>query len=225
MMFRLFLVSLLSASLLSAQFAPVEDELSDTESIRYTCISWNMVVRDVFTLQDGERTDVLMSTSRRSAIYRSSEPLVEFFKPGSEGDNPVRVASVRLKPQVSPYLLVFFPGKKAGTFRILPISDGTSDFSIGEYKFVNFSNYDVGFELGGEKVLVKKKSSEVSRPGGQNEYGTMDARYAVRQDDGAWKVGYDGYWPWRGEKRTLVFLTPDESNKRDNSVLMKLVTD
>jgi len=184
-------------------------------SLRFGVMAWKPVEQGIrFAPPDKPSEALRLSSESRSPEYRyrGPNPLVFFReRTGPEGDT-IRdpVASIRVPPDLSRALFLFFPvdaPQGAERYRILTIDDSRAAFPPGSYRFYNLTDHRIAGRIGDSQFVLPLQENRLVRPDHDNGR-NIPLQLAVENPDG-WQRKVSTAWLYRETARSLVFLARD----------------
>ena len=159
-----------------------------------------------------------ISSETRSVYYDYKGPRTNltFFRQvlGSEGKLIHQsVGSVNLTGVGNRPLLIFSAHPTTiGTYAVRPFSDNATDVKPGGYRFVNFTIRNIAMKFGQQKLIIPPNEQLVVNGETPESSSSNEVRmFGILLNDEV-KAIYSSIWSYNPEIRTLVLISPTNSN-------------
>ena len=115
------------------------------------------------------------------------------------------LAKVTLPAKGNQFMLVFFPGEKNGSFRVMALDDSRKAFPLGSFRVMNLARSNVRLTLEttnydfapGKEIIIENP------PVKDNNHSGM---FCFAEISGKWQRIGSGLWPHPGTKRDVQFF-------------------
>lgn len=164
------------------------------------------------TLRGGEvrRVELAFSATQPSQryTYRGPSPLRFYF--GKAGTRST--ASLRLRPDAEPALLVFLSGDE-GEYQLISLAEDPPGFREGTIRFLNLTPRKIFGRIGEQRMELASGSEKILRVRAGKQ--ALDVRVQLAQfDAGDPELVYSSVWPVDRKRRSTVFLLPSQQPGR-----------
>lgn len=113
------------------------------------------------------------------------------------------IAEVKIPSGIKEPLLILVPNKGVMLYGVRVLERSVTDFSMGSYKFINFSSRDVRGMIGKTLATVPAQKITTFNPSNDNEADRLNVQFQYKKGE-SWFTFGATTWANRRDKRTLL---------------------
>lgn len=130
------------------------------------------------------------------------------------------IANIQIPSNIKEPLIILIPSKKSMKYEALVVERSVTDFPMGSYRMINFTNRNIRGMVGNTKVQIKPWKQAFFNPTKDSDNSNRYKVIFQFEENERWQTFGATTWTKRLNKRTLLFsyISPDNGKMKIRAI-------